>query len=174
MQLAYMLGLADRLKLPIAKNQQMLFREFSTVTDKDIEKAAVEIENDLATHPGQEINALLAWQPLYDKLEEQYFGYVDEIRGQYLEKREAIDAHASDYDEQVAEIEREMKAAIDSFYRKAVQKLRKHNPLPSRTREEAQAANAIDQNAARLARERMAEMIRRQRQGREDSGYPNE
>ncbi len=172
-QLAYMLGLADRLQLPIAKNQQMLFRKFSTVTDRDIEQAAAEIEKNQAAHPEQEINALLAWQPLYEKLEEQYFGYVDDIRGQYLEKRETIDTHASDYDEQVAEVEREMKAATDSFYREAVQKLREHNPLPPKTREEAQVANAIDQDAARLARERMEEMIRRQRQGRNVPGNPH-
>ena len=139
-RLAYILGLKSHLDLPVAGGQEMRYRLYSQITDKDIRKAEETIKKRLDGGKCTDVKKLVKWAPLKEKLEDDYFGYVDDINDEYQRQLEALDSESEGYNEQLKVILTGMEMAVSAFYQEAVQKILRGTPLPTKTKKETMAA----------------------------------
>lgn len=140
MELAYMLGLKERLDLPMVVGQEMRYRIFSRITDKHIRKVEEKVKKRLDGRKCIDIKGLAEWSPLRDKLEDDYFGYVYDINATYQNRIERLDSGLEGYDGRLKMLLTEKEMKVDAFFQDAVQKMLKGSPLPAKTKAEAVTA----------------------------------
>ncbi|WP_062260957.1 leucine-rich repeat domain-containing protein [Endozoicomonas arenosclerae] len=85
-RLAYLLGLQEKLDLPIESGQQMKWGWYSRITDEDLDKAHENVAEKLSIRTDEQvIDSLLEWKVFSEELEQDYFGYIQDIGDKYVE-----------------------------------------------------------------------------------------
>ncbi|WP_051786446.1 leucine-rich repeat domain-containing protein [Endozoicomonas numazuensis] len=138
-RLAYLLGLQAVLDLPIESGQQMKWGWYSRITKEDIAKACDDVTNKLAARTEQQvIDDLLEWKVFVDKLDGDYFGYIQDIGDKYVElltdEYDNLNEHEFNIFSKLLAQQQELEKK--EFLREAAVKVVKGEPLPTRTKEQ--------------------------------------